>query len=294
MKQGQLSDHRQRTRGLGAVLAGSLRVLPLCLLGSPAIAAPLLFQDAALFERRMDEAAVYRGTEGFEGLDAAFYKAGAPSFTVSTGAVSVSSTRFTVVDGDPRFVTEGSRAIKAVPGGWGRDHGWQMWDRANNSDNNAYGPLRLVFAQPINYLGLDITDLGTSDGQSVLTGSIAPAAGDPAAPFELLRAGRPHGTRAADCEPGSISCNDDGLSAQMFIGLYSPEPFLGFEIGLRMGDPGDGEGFVLDDFVGIDNLRFSRVDRPVPAPGSLLLLLPGLLLLQGARTCRRRAGARCL
>lgn len=245
----------------------------------------MLFTDRAAFNSRL-AAQTLSGDwrEGFESADADNDKTGSPRLDFANDndndmTLTVSSTRFSVTQEDQnerRFVTEGDKAIKAVPGGWGPDHGPENWADYNNPDNNAYGALKLEFTRSINFLAMDITDLGTSDGQSILTGLLGGAAGLPGTPLDLLTAGKPHA-----CERGNLRCNNEGLGQALFFAVSSDVPFTSIELGLREGASGDGMGFVLHDFVGFDNLHFgSGATWQVPLPTSLWLMLPGLLLLR--------------
>lgn len=307
---------RHARRAIAHVLC--VRCAGLFLLGGLAAAqagaSPLLFTDRSVFQEHLSRQMISNsGLESFEsdavcslGSDEenCFFKTGSPS--LDFGDVTVSSSRLNVTN-KSRFVTDGDKAIKAVPGGWSWEDGEKQWKKNNNAENNAYGPVTLTFTQSLNFLAMDITDLGTSDGQSVLTGRLSYNT----TVFDILRRGRACETTNTDgnvvstCIQGISGGNqnvDDHnqnfLEGELFFGLISVTAFNTIELGLRRGDSGDG--FVLDDFVGFDNLEFGAAEvSDVPVTGSLWLMFPGLFLLgrrirvRLSQWARRFAAALC-
>ena len=99
-------------------------------------ASPLLFTDRSVFQEHLSRQMISNsGLESFEsdavcslGSDEGpncFFKTGSPS--LDFGDVTVSSSRLNVTN-KSRFVTDGDKAIKAVPGGWGWEDGEKQWN----------------------------------------------------------------------------------------------------------------------------------------------------------------------
>ncbi|WP_131917592.1 hypothetical protein [Chromatocurvus halotolerans] len=259
-----------------------------CLTAAPSKAGIMLWQDRAAFEQDMQTRnQLASWNEGFEHANLENFKTGSPREDFEQDenmTLTVSSSRFSFTDNAERYVSEGSQALKAVPGGWNRYHGHDKWDAANDQSNNPYGPLRLNFTAPINFLAMDITDLGSSDGESTLTARIWDNESPLGDLFKLLVGGTPHGDSHAggsgvsgSCVPGNLSCNDHEEGSLRFFAMASDTPFSFVELGLIEDKTGDGQGFVLDDFVGFDNLQFGTLSQQVPATGSLWLMLAGIL-----------------
>jgi hypothetical protein len=232
------------------------------------VASATMIYDAAKFEATIrgqlgDDAL---SIETFDSAALGQYKGGSPSLHLND--LTLYSSRFSIVN-ESRYTEIGGQAVKAVPGGWGQgDQGWV-------SQYNNYGAVNFQFNNSIGYFGLDVRDLGTSSGQSVLLASL-----DGGEPFELLRQGTPWGTAVCDLSISGAGCyNNEYEGKVLFAGIFSETLFKSVTLTLVEGDRTTNGGFVKDDYVGFDNLRYGTGIISIPNPPILALVSVGLLLL---------------
>ncbi|AFL74937.1 hypothetical protein [Thiocystis violascens] len=248
--------------------ARTRRLLGLCLTLATGFSSATVIKDATNFETEA-RARYGDGSLRLESFDSALpgqYKTGTPSLRLDN--LTLYSSRFSVVD-ETHYLSAGAgHAINAVPGGWGLgDAGW-------TSEFNSYSSVRFVFDRPIQFFGLDVYDLGTSTGQSLLRASL-----DGSAAFDLLLQGAPWGSAPCDPAVSGYGChNNVYLSTSLFAGFFSDKAFRSIELTLIEGESVKPGGFVKDDYVGFDNLRYGYA---VPAPATFGLVGLGLLLLVG-------------
>ncbi|MCP3867084.1 MAG: hypothetical protein GY703_03130 [Gammaproteobacteria bacterium] len=260
-------------------------VILACLLLGNLVSASTIYvsYSEADFLDALDPAASLR-MESFETTPITNYWSGTPTLTLGATGVTVSASRFSI-SGDDRYASDGVKAVYGVPGGYGRgDSNWQ-------STHNDFSPLNFSFSAPIHYFGVDVQDLGTSTGQSLLLASLD---GGPA--IKLLRQGTPYGAAPPDCTVAGNGCfNNQFTGSSLFAAIVSELPFSSIEFSLIEGVQARPGGFVIDDSVGFDNLRFGAGSfdvanlQLVPAPGMLVTSGLGLLMFLGFH---RRMGRR--
>jgi hypothetical protein len=99
-------------------------------------------------------------------------------------------------------------------------------------------------------------------------------------PFELLRQGTPWGTAVCDLSISGAGCyNNEYEGKVLFAGIFSETLFTSVTLTLVEGDRTTNGGFVKDDYVGFDNLRYGTGIISIPNPPILTLVSVGLLLL---------------
>jgi hypothetical protein len=171
------------------------------------------------------------------------------------GKVKVESTHFDVLS-NSRYVSDGTYAVRGAPGGW-----------YDSKYDAAYGPLSFTFDESINFLSLDVLDLGSSVGTSVLSFSL-----DGGESHDLLSQG------VAGVSGGG---NNNFQGSSLFAGVWSSSAFTTISFSFNALLSGN-----TDDFVSFDNFAFGTTTATIPEPGSLGMLLLGLVGLSLTRRAR--------